>query len=185
MAKAKKSMSPYTVPAISFHWIIALLMVFNLAFGWMLANDYFQAPLSHTLVGWHKSVGILVLALAATRLTYRMTHRYPNQVPMPGWMKLAARANHYALYGLIFWMPLTGWLMSSAGGHSTVFFGLFTLPNLLPLNPELGKQIFGLHEAGMWALFVLVTLHIGAALFHQFYRKDGTLARMLPFLRKA
>ncbi|HEX2858661.1 MAG TPA: cytochrome b [Alphaproteobacteria bacterium] len=181
MAKTQKHGSPYTSAAISLHWAIGVLMIFNLAFGWMLAADYLKGG---GLVGIHKSIGMLVLILAATRLTYRLTHTYPGYVPMPQPLKLAAQVNHYLLYALIFWMPLTGFLMSNAGGRPTVFFGLFTIPPVIGFNPELGKQLFGLHEAGMWAAFVLISLHIGAALFHQFYRKDGTLSRMLPFLPK-
>jgi cytochrome b561 len=175
--------TPYTATAISLHWLIGVLMIGNLLFGWALAHDYWEAPFSHTLVGWHKSVGVLVLILAATRLTYRMTHNYPGYVPMPNWMRIAAELNHYALYVLIFWMPLTGYLMSSAGGHPTGFFGLFTLPNFMSFNPDLGKQLFALHMYGMWAGFFLISLHIAAALYHQLWRKDGTLGRMLPFLR--
>lgn len=176
--------TPYTGTAIGLHWIIGLLMIGNLLFGWALAHDYWQAPFSHQLTGWHKSVGMLVLILAATRLSYRMTHNYPGYVPMPKWMKIAAELNHYALYALIFWMPLTGYLMSCAAGYPTGFFGLFNFPNPFTMpDPELGKQLFALHMYGIWAGFILITLHIVAALYHQLLRRDGTLGRMLPFLQ--
>ena len=64
-----------------------------------------------------------------------------------------------------------------------LFRSLFQCPDLIAQNPDLGKQIFMLHMYGMWAGFILISLHIAAALYHQLCRRDGTLGRMLPFLQ--
>jgi cytochrome b561 len=175
--------SPYSAAAITLHWTMALLLVGLLLLGYGLAHDYWAQPFAGQLVGWHKSFGVVALILAVTRLTYRMTHTYPGYVKMPGWMRAAAQFNHYALYVMMFWMPLTGYTMSELGGHGVSFFGLFDLPNLLPLNKDLGREVFTLHVIGMWVILALVGLHVSAALYHQLLRKDGTLGRMLPFLQ--
>ena len=87
---------------------------------------------------------------------------------------------HYVLYGFMFVMPLTGWLMSSAAGLTVSFFGLFTLPNLVPANPALRHYFFNIHGTCALILIGIIVLHVLAALKHHFWDKDDILKRMLP-----
>ena len=95
-------------------------------------------------------------------------------------MKLAAHGGHLALYGLMLAIPLSGWLMSSAKGFQTVWFGVLPLPDLIGKSLELGKALSGVHWTLNVALLVIVAGHVLAALMHQFVQKDGTLYRMVP-----
>ena len=95
-------------------------------------------------------------------------------------LKLAAHACHWALYGLMVAIPLTGWLMSSAKGFQTVWFGVLPLPDLLGKDKALGDQLAQLHWALNVGLLVLIAGHAVAALGHHFVHKDDTLRRMLP-----
>ena len=77
-------------------------------------------------------------------------------------------------------IPVSGWLMSSAKGYTTNFFGLFDLPNLLEKDKPLAHTLKEVHEVLANGLMLLVALHIGAALKHQLIDKDNLLARMRP-----
>ena len=125
------------------------------------------------------------LLLAVLRVTWRSFHR-PPPLPaiMPLWEKYAAQAVHHLLYALIFAVPLSGWLMSSAKGFQTVWFGVLPLPDLVAKNKELGDSLKEVHEALNFLLLGLVLAHIGAALKHQFIERDEILARMIPFLKR-
>ena len=98
-------------------------------------------------------------------------------------MQLAAHVGHLALYVLMLAIPLSGWLMSSAKGFQTVWFGVLPLPDLIERNLELGKQLSTLHLSLNVALLVIVAGHLLAALVHQHVQKDGTMYRMLPIAR--
>ncbi len=113
------------------------------------------------------------------RLAWRITHR-PPALPesMSALMKLAAHAGHLALYALMVVIPLSGWLMSSAKGVQTVWFGVLPIPDLLGRDKALGDLLKEVHEALNWLLMVTLVGHVGAALWHHFVLKDDTLRRM-------
>ena len=87
------------------------------------------------------------------------------------------------LYLLLFLIPLSGWLYSSAAGVPTVYFGVIPLPDLLERNKALAETLKAIHEALNYTLFALVAMHAGAAIKHQFIDRDDVLARMLPFAK--
>ena len=95
-------------------------------------------------------------------------------------MQYAAHLGHLALYGLMLAIPLSGWLMSSAKGFQTVYFGVLPIPDLLGKNPDLGEWLAELHEALNLLLMLTLAGHVGAALKHHFIDQDDILRRMLP-----
>ncbi|MDD2721957.1 MAG: cytochrome b [Gallionella sp.] len=174
----------YTFTAIRLHWLIFLLIFAAFALG-LYMEDLPLSPDKLILFNYHKWMGITVLLLAVLRLMWRLTHR-PPELPgaMVGWERFAAHAMHYLLYALIFAVPLSGWLMSSAKGFQTVWFGVLPLPDLVGKDKELGKQLAELHEFVNYTMLALVVVHVAAALKHHFIVKDDILTRMVPFLRK-
>jgi cytochrome b561 len=84
------------------------------------------------------------------------------------------------LYALMLCIPVSGWLMSSAKGFQTVWFGVLPIPDLIGKDKELGKTLAELHEALNIGLLLLIIGHALAAFFHHFVHKDDTLRRMLP-----
>jgi cytochrome b561 len=128
----------------------------------------------------HKSFGITILGLAVIRLAWRWFDRPPPTPPMPRWQEVAARLNHWALYALLFALPVTGWLMSSAANRPASWFGLLQLPDFVAPNEGLKETFEAAHEFLVNVLFALAGLHIAAALKHQFLDRDGLLLRMLP-----
>lgn len=172
--------SRYGYVNIGLHWVMALLIVGMLILG-LYMSDLPVSLEKLSLFGWHKSFGILILMLVIIRILWRFVNITPAYADnIPGWQKLAAHGMHYALYGFMFLMPLTGWLMSSAAGVTVSFFGLFTLPNLVQANPTLQGYLFQVHSTSAFVLIGLICLHVLAALKHHFWDKDDILKRMLP-----
>jgi cytochrome b561 len=170
----------YTKTAKALHWLMAILLFGLLALGFYM-HDLPLSPDKLKLYSWHKWAGVTAFLLLAIRLAWRITHR-PPALPdsMPKTMQFAAHAGHLMLYGLMIAIPLSGWLMSSAKGFQTVYFGLLPIPDLLDKNKELGDLLALVHKS-LNLLFVAVLAgHIGAALKHHFIDKDDILTRMLP-----
>lgn len=163
--------------AISLHWLVALLIIGLLSLG-LYMTSLPLGPQKLKLYGWHKATGLAVLALVLYRLFWRFINITPELL-LPWWEKLAAQLMHWGLYGLMIAMPLTGWLMSSAAGFPVSFFGLFTVPSLMPANDEWRHLFASMHEYLAYVLIAAITLHILAALKHHFINKDTILRRIL------
>lgn len=173
----------YTRTAVALHWLIALLIFTAFPLG-VYMHDLPLSPDKLRLYSWHKWIGVTIFLLALLRISWRSTHRPPPlPAAMPPWEKFAAQAVHYLLYVLILAIPLSGWLMSSAKGVQTVWFGVLPLPNLVSKNKELGDSLLKVHESLNFTMLGLVLAHVGGALKHHFIEHDDTLVRMLPFLR--
>lgn len=172
----------YTKSAKSLHWLIALLLSGMIALGFYM-HDLPLSPEKLQLYAWHKWAGVSVFLLVMVRLAWRLTHLPP---PLPWQMsalqRMMAHAGHLALYGLMLAIPLSGWLMSSAKGFQTVWFGVLPLPDLLAKDKVLGNQLQTVHMGLNLTLIAMVAVHIAAALKHHFFDKDDILIRMLPNL---
>ena len=172
----------YTPAAITFHWILAILIIANLAFGLYTVNLPLS-PQKLKLFSYHKWIGVTVLLLSAARLLWRATHAAPA---LPGttkpWEKRFAHLSHLLLYVLFFAGPLTGWLFSSAAGFQTVYLGVLPIPDLLSKNKELADILRFMHRWINYTMAAVIVLHIAAALKHHFVDRDEVLTRMLPFL---
>ena len=164
--------------SIALHWLTALLVI-GLAVVGLLMTELPNSALKVQVYALHKSFGLTVLALTALRLLWRLIAGAPDETPAPRLQQLAARAVHWALYALLFALPLSGWLFNSAAGFPLKWFGWITLPKLFTgYNPELRQLAHELHENGFYLLALLLLLHAGAALYHHYVRKDDTLNRM-------
>jgi len=170
----------YTKTAKALHWLMAILLFGLLALGFYM-HDLPLSPEKLKLYSWHKWAGVTAFLLVAFRLLWRLAHRPPAlPASMPKLMQFAAHAGHLLLYVLMIAIPLSGWLMSSAKGFQTVYFGVLPIPDLLDKNKEIGDLLALVHKS-LNLLFVAVLAgHIGAALKHHFIDKDDILTRMLP-----
>lgn len=173
----------YTPTARFLHWLMAFLILGMLALGlYMTGLDLSPAKLR--LYSWHKWIGVTLFLLALARILWRATHPAP---PLPGslpaWEGLAAYAVHGLLYLLMLATPLSGWLMSSAKGFQTVWWGVLPLPDLLGKDEALGRLLETVHQSLNWGLIVLLIVHVFAALKHQYVDRDGLMERMLPRMR--
>ena len=174
----------YTGVAIGLHWLIGLMIVTSLGVGLYMVS-LSLSPDKLRLYSWHKWAGVTIFMLVLVRSLWRLTHPappLPDDVPV--WQRKVAEATHYALYALMIVIPLTGWLMSSAKGFQTVYFGVVPIPDLLAKNEGLGETLALVHRYLNYSMIGLVIAHIAAALKHHFIDKDDILQRMLPARHK-
>lgn len=174
----------YTRTAIALHWLMALMILVSFCVG-LYMHDLPLSPTKLKIYSWHKWTGVTIALLLLVRIGWRIGHRPPAMVAgMPQWQRVAAAGTHHMLYLLMLAIPLTGWLMSSALGFQTVYFGVLPIPDLLAKDRELGELLKTVHMALNFSMAALVVVHAAAALKHHYVDRDDTLARMLPFLRK-
>lgn len=170
----------YASSAIALHWLMACLIIAVYFMG-ISIDDIPIGPDRILLVTWHKWLGVTIAFLWFVRVAVRLSHQAPAMpASSPAWQNMAAHLVHLALYVLMIAIPVSGWLMSSAKGYTTTFFGLFDLPNLLEKDKALGHTLKEVHSFMANTLMILVVAHIGAALKHQLIDKDNLLDRMRP-----
>ena len=158
------------------HWSMAVLILAMLFIGVAMVASITLRP---TLLALHRPIGIALLVLAVVRLVHRLRRRTPD-LPrdLPGWQRAAAHASHVALYALMLAMPLIGWAMLSAGGYPIVLWGGLHLPPIVPHTPALYAALRNAHSLLAYVLFATVLMHVGAALFHLWVRRDGVFQAM-------
>jgi cytochrome b561 len=176
---ARNSAVRYGAVAQTLHWVVVGLLIVQVTLG-KIADELPLGLEKLAILARHKSFGITILGLAVIRLAWRWIDRPPPLPPMPRWQHFAAQLNHWALYALLFAMPLTGWMMSSASNYPVSWFGLVQLPDFVAPDRSLKEQLEDTHEVLAKFLIALALLHVAAALKHQFVDRDGLLWRMLP-----
>jgi cytochrome b561 len=169
----------YTGLARLLHWLVALLVLVMIPVGLMLMRLP-PGKLQNTLFDLHRSVGVLLFVLVVIRLAWRLTHP-PPPLPddLPTWQHVASGIVHRLLYLLLLVQPIVGWWGTSAFGAPIKVFWLFTLPPLVAKDEAASKVILGWHGVIGITLAVTVAIHVGAALYHHFIRRDEVLRRML------
>lgn len=174
----KNTANTYGSVAKAFHWLLFLMLTFSIVMGNLLAampkgSEKLQSA------GMHKSFGAILLTLILLRLLWRLINQTPA---LPDGttdvQAILAKGMHWVLYLLILAQPVSGILMSQAGGFPVSFFGLFEFPVFVDKNPEMAKFFRGMHGT-VWILLVVGVIgHIAAALHHHFVKKDNVLKQM-------
>jgi cytochrome b561 len=190
----KYDLPTYTPMARGLHWLIALLIVTQLPLGFYMSYRGNEMPsvdasgkpvlgvwdaLTGFLYSSHKLIGLTILALVVLRFLYRLTRGAPRPDPtVPSALTGVSHLVHWSLYALLFAVPILGYFAISYGNYLDVF-GIH-LPAITDKNEDLSKQVFRWHELGAILIIVFVGVHIAAAIFHRFFRKDRVLERMIP-----
>jgi len=165
------------------HWLVAVAIA--LAYGLALWRDELsKGDFRNLVTGLHMSAGVLVLALSAVRIAWRPFARSVPPVDGSPLTHALAKAAHLALYVAMIAVPVVGMLMVWAKGRPVAFFGL-SIPAPFELSREIGKPLEEVHEVTANLMMIMAGLHAAAAIVHQVLLKDGTLARMVPFGRRA
>jgi cytochrome b561 len=169
----------YSVTARVLHWLTAVLVLAMVPLGIVIANEW-GGPLQERLYNLHRSVGALLIPIVIVRLLYRLTHPpLPLTSDIPLIQQRAAHAVHWTLYALLTVQPFVGWVATSAYRAPMPMFGLFELPPIAPINRALSGQLFVVHRALGIIIAVVAAIHIAAALYHHFVRRDRVLMRMM------
>jgi len=173
------SVAEYNPLAKLLHWVVAGMIVLQFVLAKMADNAGDVAELRQlALLANHKSVGITILIFAAARIGLRLWQATPDPLPMPAWQQTASEISHWLLYALLFLLPITGWLMSSASASSVSWFNLVQMPDLVAADPRLKDVLHEVHETFAKLLLLLAALHVLAAIKHSLFDKDGALGRI-------
>ena len=170
----KSSSQRYGAVAIALHWLSAAAILGLFALGFLAAGAADPQTKAALLRG-HVPLGILALVLTLLRIFWWLFDRKPERVfGLPAWQALSERVVHTLLYLLILLMGASGiGTMILSGAGAILFFGApGPLPDFWHYAP------MSVHFAGAIALLALAGLHILAALYHQFYKRDRLLTRM-------
>jgi cytochrome b561 len=191
---SRAQITRYSGVAITLHWLIALLLIGQLAGGfYMHGLPREQAELKFELYQLHKSFGITILLLTLLRILWRLTHT-PPPLPdrMPEWEKFLARAAHFGFYALLIALPLVGWAVVSSSPFAesvqTYLFGVIHWPHLpffqdVADRRALSDEIAEIHEYLAFAMIGLIGLHLAAVVKHAFLDRDSVLSHMVPFVK--
>ena len=166
--------------SIGLHWTIAALVLLVQVPVGVLMLTLDPGTAQNVAFNIHKTNGIVIFLLAIVRLGWRWYHPVPVlPADLPTWQRRAARTSHVLLYGLLFAMPVSGFLYTAMGGFPVPFFMVYDLGSLVPENAARAETFRSIHLTLQWLLYATVLVHVGAALEHHFLRKDGVLRRML------
>jgi len=171
----------YTATAIVLHWLIALLLLGQFAFGLLLDDIPRGTPARGLYVNLHKSSGILIGLLILLRIGWRLTHK-PPPLPdaMPAWQRHAARFSHLMLYLCMALLPLSGYLASNFSRHGIRFFNLVHWQAWGPDDKAWYALFNQTHHLAALLLAVFAALHLLAVAKHMLIDRDGLLLRMWP-----
>jgi cytochrome b561 len=167
-------------PAKLLHWGVALLVFVQIGLGWA-AVSWRLSPTKLDLYVWHKSTGMLILLLMLARVAWRSVNVAPSLPDGTApFERRAAHLSHVLLYVLLFLMPLTGWIISSAANVPFRIFWLVPLPAIVQPDKVLADEVARVHLGLFIMLSLLLVVHIGAALRHHFVKGNDVMRRMLP-----
>jgi cytochrome b561 len=184
----------YAPPARRFHWLVAGLIFLQFPIGWYMMYRSEEMPgindkgepvkgvwddVTNLLFSSHKTIGISIFLLVLARLAYRLMNGAPKSDPsVPAALTGVSHLVHWSIYALLILLPIGGYLGISYGNYLDVF-GIH-LPAVTAEDKKMSEQFFHLHGFGAQALLILAGLHIAAAIYHKFVRKDRVVERMLP-----
>ena len=169
----------YCLTARILHWVTAVLVLGMIVVGVIIANEWGGAW-QERLYDLHKSTGAVLIPIVIVRLLYRWNNPPPPlPAEIPAIQQFAAHTTHYLLYMLLAAQPLVGWVATSAYRAPVPIYGLFHLPPIWPENRAFSEHLFTVHRTLGLAIAAVAAMHIGAALFHHFVRKDRILMRMI------
>jgi cytochrome b561 len=171
----------YTTTAIALHWLIALLLLGQFAFGLILGDIPRGTPERGMYVNLHKSSGMVIGLLILLRIGWRLTHAPPPlPAAMPAWQRQASRLVHAALYLCMLMLPLSGYLASNFSKHGVKFFNVVRMPPWGPDDKTLYAAFNQVHHLAALLLALFVAVHVLAVAKHMLIDRDGLLLRMWP-----
>ena len=168
----------YTTTAILLHWLIAIVVLGLIAWGWWM-QTIAKIPVGPRVDAFnlHKSIGMTVLLLMLVRTGWRARHPPPPFAPMPRWQARLARAVHLLFYVCLIVQPLSGYLGSAFSGYPVRFFGV-VLPAWAPKNDALKEALSVVHLVNSWVLVGALALHVAGTVKHALLERDGSFQRI-------
>ena len=173
--------SRYSATAKLMHWFVAAAVIFLLASGPTMKRLVPEGPTRDWLYNQHEALGALVLIVMVARLSRRLLFGAPPpEATLSAFDRRASLGAQFALYLLLFLVPVLGWVGTNAYGDPVSVFGLIDFPRILAKDTPLSERIFLWHLYGGIVVAAIAALHAAGALYHGLVKRDGVLARMLP-----
>jgi cytochrome b561 len=170
----------YSAASKWIHWIVAVALFFTISIGIRL-RFIPEGPTQDYYFDVHRSLGVLVLALAVLRVSARSAFGAPAPAAtLTRLERVASTAAHHSLLLLLFLQPIVGWLSMDAYRADVSVFGLFTLPHLFPQSDAAYAALSWVHFGLGYLMLLVICAHVAGALMHGFVKRDGVLNRMLP-----
>ena len=166
--------------ARAFHWILGLAIIGMLAFGWWM-NHIPARPDRFFYRSIHADIGYMLLVAMVLRMIWRAINPTPAlPAGTPGWQRIAASFSHGALY-LFIVVIMLGWAHSGARvqGDYGSFFGLFHVPQFTSPDKAVADAYEDRHIFFAYVLLALIAIHLAAAAWHHFIKRDRVAARMV------
>ncbi|AVJ57178.1 cytochrome b [Idiomarina sp. OT37-5b] len=174
----KNTTNQYGWVSIVIHWTTALVVIAMFALGWWMLTLTYYDEWYRLGPWWHKSIGILLLALTLFRLLWKVAVGVPNP-DGKRWEQKAAKLGHGALYFMLFVVMLSGYMISTADGRAISVFDWFDVPGI-SFGVENQEDIAGLvHWYAAVVLMILAAGHALMAVKHQVINKQPTLKKMI------
>ena len=171
--------SKYPLSIRILHWLMAIIIICLLAVGLIMSDMPKTDPLRGTLYSLHKSFGVTILMLFVLRLALRLKlGKPPLPDSIPRSERILAELGHWALYGFMVAMPVSGYLMSTSYGLPVKWFSL-ALPKLVGIDKDRGMLASDFHTYAAYALIALLVLHVSAVLLHYVKHRTNLLRRMV------
>ena len=169
----------YGTTAKALHWLVMALLIVQYPLGKFMP-DIHRGMTPGDAMTFHISFGITILALMVLRLFWRITHPVAPAGSLPAWQRLISEAVHWLLYALVLTTTMTGWIFASERGWSISLFFAVPLPMLPTESSLLANSLGKWHGTMEWALLLVISLHVAAAMAHTFIFRDRIMQRMLP-----
>jgi cytochrome b561 len=180
--RQRKERDTYDPVARSLHWLVFIVLAVQVLVGWSLPHIRKGMP-QEGIIDWHLSIGAALMFLVVLRLLWRLVHPTPPAASLAPWERKISGITHTLLYALLLVIPVLGWAAANYFGFTVHLFGIFSLPAIADGTMEWAHEAGDLHEGLVNILLYVVGLHVLAALWHHFIRRDRVLQRMLPWLR--
>ncbi|NKN33723.1 cytochrome b [Marichromatium bheemlicum] len=172
----------YGLVAQAFHWAIAILLLGLFLSNAMREITPRESELRMMWLNLHMSLGILVFGLTLARIAWRRLVPPPALLDAPAWSRAAATLGHLLLNLATLLVPISGYLRIASKDLPADFFGT-AVPSLIGEMPAVHDfaKVWGHGELMELCFYALIALHVLAALWHQYIRRDNGLHRMLPW----
>ncbi len=171
MRNIKATQNSWGLVAKIFHWLLAILLIWQIFTGFNLHNMEFSSA-KLEFIAIHKIIGTIIFSIVVLRLIWKFFNTYPDTSNLSKFHKYSSKIIHTLLYVLVIWIPLQGTMMTQIGGLDVQFLGLITLPKFIETNIDMYPTFVSFHYKSMIALIVVFIIHLSAGLYHRFIYSD-------------
>jgi len=162
------------------HWTTALIIVISVV-AILYRETTEEKAVRRVLLELHRQLGLLVLLALLARIAIRSAVGLANHAPDLGaGARFAAVLAHWLMYAVLAYLTLIGWALCNAHAVHLQLLGMIPLPDLVGADSDLADTLSDYHVQAAWVLLGLVVLHVLAALWHHYIRRDGVFSAMLP-----